>query len=102
MKESPKLDLALLKKYISELEKSLDHCYELRDEFIAEGSKKETSDKFNIEVSKTTGLLAGISHESTLLANDLSKLVQITMESNASNLLLQKILSGSKVGSDKN
>lgn len=105
-REQLKADLTLLKRYISEIEKSLDDAYKIRD-----SSKKDldvdTYDGFTIALSKVVGLLAGLSSEAGFLIGDLQKIVQYSAPTSSSKDespvdILKNILSSSKGGRGEN
>lgn len=76
-KKLMRADLALLKKYMEELEVSLGEAYSTRDD--TEQLSQEDYNNFMVKLSKSVGILSGISQESALLISDLQKIGQYSM-----------------------
>lgn len=68
---SSKVDLKLLKRFISELELALEAGEKIRTE-------KTDKDKYVIEMSKAMGLIAGVVTEATMLMGDLQNAMSQT------------------------
>jgi hypothetical protein len=67
MSEKIRVDLSLLKNLVSELETILDACQTIKDTPVPD---KETAIEFITEMSKASGLSAGISQEASALMMD--------------------------------
>lgn len=90
----PKIDLTLLKRLVSQLEKELDACERIKND--------ETGElvDFIIEMSKSAGLVTGIIQESSLLIGDIQSIVKVSQHPGAQQSkpsdYLEKILGGLK------
>lgn len=72
MKKETGINLELLKKYVSELEKSLVLADKIKDTEIEGAIPKE----YLTELCKGQGLVIGIVQEATLLAGDFKRVIQ--------------------------
>jgi len=90
----PKVDLVLLKQLVTELENSLEICEKIKNDDNFDHTK------FIIEMSKSTGLIAGIIQESSMLIGDTQTIVKASQQPSSKNTdFIDKILSGGLKGS---
>jgi hypothetical protein len=71
-KTAPKVNLTLLKRLVSELETTLESAEE-----IAANKTEDNVQNYIVEMSKCTGLAAGIMQEATMLVGDIQQMVKI-------------------------
>lgn len=89
MSNTGKIDLSLLKKFVSELENSLTAAEAVR--LSTEGNPHE----YLVELSKAGGLAVSVSQEVTMLLGDVQKsMMQMQNPSASKNALLEKLFSG--------
>lgn len=89
----PKIDLTLLKKFVSQLESSLETCEEIKKD-----ESRDPAD-FIIEMSKSTGLVSGLIQESTMLIGDIQSVMKVSQQQpmqQKNTDFLDKILGGLK------
>jgi hypothetical protein len=87
MAKNVKVDLTLLKKFVSELELNLT---------VADGiqvAKGDVSD-YLVEMAKSAGLALSISQEATMLVGDINKQMMKIQNPSAGGELLEKLFGG--------
>jgi len=90
MSKNVKIDLKLLKKFVSELELNLS---------VADGihvAKGDVSD-YLVELAKSAGLALSISQEATMLVGDINKQMMKIQNPSAGGELLEKLFGGSDI-----
>ena len=87
-----KLELSLVKRLLKDLESELEETYSLRESVPFDKAKYEDC---IVSVSKSIGLLAGISQEASALIGDLKVFAQYSIPESKDNAFdVNSILSG--------
>jgi hypothetical protein len=87
-----KVDLTVLKRLVSELEIQLDDA-----NVITEGSlTKDAMVDYTVEMSKASGLAAGVMKEAGMLVMDIESLVSGSAGNSANKDMLSKLMQGTK------
>jgi hypothetical protein len=95
-----KINLSLMKRYLSEIESHLEAVYKCKSVQAV-----DDDNSLMIEISKTIGLLSGISYEAALLIGDVQKLSQeegVPEESNTVKKLTSLLGGATKKTSNNN
>ena len=104
-REELKADLALLKRFVKEVEDGLEEAYRIRDNSDPNDAKKSYQD-FLMKLYNIVGLLTGLSNEAGLLVGDLQKISQYSdpkaKAANDAVSLLKDMLAPPKSGRGEN
>jgi hypothetical protein len=92
-KKTPKVDLTLLKRLVTELDSALENA-----EQIAANKNEENVQDYVVEMAKATGIAAGVLQEATMLIGDINQLVRINTMSAGKEDPLGSLLSVLKGG----
>ncbi len=92
-KKNLKVDLTLLKRLVTELDAALEGA-----EQIAANKSDENVQDYIVEMSKATGIAAGVLQEATMLIGDINQMVRINTMSAGKEDPLGSLLSVLKGG----
>jgi len=97
-KQAYKVDLTLLRKLVGELESAINSVQEMPS-----ADKKEELHRFVIDLSRASGLAAGVAQEATALVKDMYQLVTFaqTAPSDYGDKLMTDILGSFSGNSNK-